>query len=68
MKVFGSSAVIGTSCKKSVGQTYIEAILDTINDRNLTISSSDFSGILGRKAIFYAQTGRALLKKVKNSS
>ena len=57
--------MIGTNRKKSVGQQNIEATLNVLSNKNLTIISSDFGGTRGRKIIFYTQTGRVLLKKLE---
>jgi len=65
VKVFGGSEMIGTNRKKSVGQQNIEATLNVLSNKNLTIISSDFGGDQGRKIIFYTQTGRVLLKKLE---
>jgi chemotaxis protein CheD len=65
VKVFGGSEMIGTNRKKSVGQQNIEATLNMLSNKNLTIISSDFGGTRGRKIIFYTQTGYVLLKKLE---
>jgi chemotaxis protein CheD len=65
VKVFGGSDVIGAKHKKSVGQQNVEATLNVLSSKNLTIISSDFGGTQGRKIIFNTQTGRVLLKKLE---
>jgi chemotaxis protein CheD len=48
----------------SVGQQNIKEAMDIIRQEGLNLTACDVGGETGRKVVFYAHTGRVLLKKI----
>jgi chemotaxis protein CheD len=65
VKVFGGASINITAHKKTVGQANIEAAINIISGNDLKVLTCDFGGTLGRKIMFYTDTGRVLLKKLE---
>lgn len=67
-KVFGGGAVLQTtSGLLNVGERNIMIAQDILADEKLPILSSDVGGTLGRKLLFYTETGEVLIRKIRSS-
>lgn len=64
VKVFGGGRIIQTMT--DVGMKNIEFVLDYIDQEGLNLLSRDLGDIYPRKVIYYPQTGRVSMKKIKS--
>jgi chemotaxis protein CheD len=69
VKLFGGADMFSFNYeygnKLTVGKQNIQVALNTIENNNLKILTSDIGGIRGRKIFFYTDTGEVLLKRLK---
>jgi chemotaxis protein CheD len=66
VKVVGGADVLERvdGSPASVGQQNIKEAMDIIRKEGLTITACDVGGAMGRKIVFYAHTGKVLLKRI----
>lgn len=72
VKLFGGADMLtvrtGNPNMQPVGKSNIDAVLQAIKAHNLELIVSDVGGHLGRKILFYTQTGEVLLKRINSAS
>lgn len=68
IKVFGGGAVLETISSMSVGQENINFVQDYLVREELKCSSIDVGGVYPRKILYYPETGRVRVKKLRDTS
>jgi chemotaxis protein CheD len=67
-KIFGGASMFTSQVKKTqvpVGERNVNAIIDELKKRKITITSSDLRGSSGRSILFCPHTGKVLLRILK---
>jgi chemotaxis protein CheD len=66
-KVFGGGEVINSNNQFSIGERNVQVATQLLKEHKIRIVSSSTGGNLGRKIIFYTETGEVMHRFIKSS-
>jgi chemotaxis protein CheD len=67
-KVFGGSETGISNGFFYIGQRNIELAFDLLNKEQLTVVSNSVGGHMGRKVVFYSESGEVMVKNIGNDT
>jgi len=65
-KVFGGASVIASMTETNVGERNAQFVLDFLKTEKVSVVAKDLLDIYPRKVYFFPNTGRVLVKKLRN--
>ena len=66
VKLFGGGRVLSSMTKLDIGNKNIKFAHEYLNEEDLKVVSEDTGDIFPRKVLYYADTGRVRVKRLKN--
>ncbi|VAW70054.1 Chemotaxis protein CheD [hydrothermal vent metagenome] len=66
IKLFGGGRILSSMTKIDIGNKNIKFAHEYLQDENLKVVSEDTGDIYPRKVLFYADTGKVRIKKLRN--
>jgi chemotaxis protein CheD len=65
-KVFGGASVIKHMTETNIGERNAEFVLDFLKTEKISVIAKDLLDIYPRKVYYFPQTGKVLVKKLRN--